>query len=623
MIETDELPAGWAQTTLGEIVSNSKAKVEPGERDTAAYLSLEHIESGTSRILGQGLGSEVKSVKSVFQVGDVLYGKLRPYLNKVCLPDFEGICSTDILVLKSKASVDARFLHKLLTTQPVVDHAVANSNGINLPRTSFDALAEFQIDLPPLAEQKRIVARLETLQARSRKAREALADVPTLLEQYRQSVLAAAFRGDLTAAWREQNPNTEPASVLLERIRTERRKQCEIKYPSRTYIEPEQVDDRDLPELPEGWCWASVDALFSIITSGSRDWSQYYDRGTGTFIMAQNVRPGRLDFSETRQLVDPPFNDRDRTRSQILPGDLLITIVGANTGDICPVHDELPNHYVCQSVALMRPVDDDLQGLVLRYFLRGAPGRKIMEDLIYGQGRPHLGFDDLKRIAIPIPPLVEQGVLLNDIQQREVSIDKLLDTTEAASLEFVSFDQSLLSKAFQGELVLQDPSDEPAAAMLARLRSDTSMPAPAVKQPLRIQDVVHDLILLLRNFNKPMERAALELGLVLMQNDDARTSILDKTATPGRAKATGRSYLEGLDHLLGDLAQAKRWIKITTGVPQMITLTTQAPSTDQADALARRRVQETLKVMAAVKKERLPAVVEKICHAAYELVSSS
>ena len=93
-----ELPEGWAATALGNVVAPSKEKVEPVERRNATYLSLEHIEQETGNIAGHGTGADVGSTKAVFRAGDVLYGRLRPYLNKVCIPDFDGICSTDILV---------------------------------------------------------------------------------------------------------------------------------------------------------------------------------------------------------------------------------------------------------------------------------------------------------------------------------------------------------------------------------------------------------------------------------------------------------------------------------------------------------------------------------------------
>ena len=125
-----------------------------------------------------------------------------------------------------------------------------------------------EVCLPGTNEQKRIVAKLDALQARSDAAKQALDAIPPLLERFRQSVLAAAFRGDLTRAWRAQDPDVEPASELLARIRVERRRRWEEANPRKTYVEPEPVDVTGLPELPEGWCWSTPRDIFTW-SSGS------------------------------------------------------------------------------------------------------------------------------------------------------------------------------------------------------------------------------------------------------------------------------------------------------------------------------------------------------------------
>ena len=141
---------------------------------------------------------------------------------------------------------------------------------ITVKHLSSRTVEDLELPLPPLAEQQRIVAKIEALQERSRRAREALSEVGPLLEQFRQSVLAAAFRGDLTADWRAAHPNVEPASELLHRIRAERRRRWEqaelVKYEAKgqkppknwkeKYKEPEPVDDSDLAQTPK---WMGMD----------------------------------------------------------------------------------------------------------------------------------------------------------------------------------------------------------------------------------------------------------------------------------------------------------------------------------------------------------------------------
>jgi hypothetical protein len=146
---SEELPEGWVRAQLGAVVWPSKNRIEPSQQPNAPYLGLEHIESHSMKVLGHGRASDVKSTKAVFDAGDVLYGKLRPYLNKVCVPDFAGVCSTDFLVFDQKPWLDSRFLLWSLLRREVVEYANHHSTGVELPRISYAALASLDFWLPP------------------------------------------------------------------------------------------------------------------------------------------------------------------------------------------------------------------------------------------------------------------------------------------------------------------------------------------------------------------------------------------------------------------------------------------------------------------------------------------
>jgi type I restriction enzyme, S subunit len=237
------------------------------------------------------------------------------------------------------------------------------------------------------------------------------------------------------------------------------------------YREPVALDATELPELPPGWVLASMDAITLRITSGSRDWQQYYGNGTGTFVMAQNVRPGRFDPSH-HQPVSPPPEDPSCERSRAEHNDLLVTIVGANTGDVCRVPKPLSEHYVCQSVALMRPIEKRTAQYLEFYYNSQNGGQKYYRRYIYGAGRPHLSFDQLKMTPVAIPPLAEQEAIVDAIEDQLSIVEHLAADLEAKLKNAQALRQSVLRNAFSGRLVRQNPKDEPASELLKRIAAE-------------------------------------------------------------------------------------------------------------------------------------------------------
>ncbi|MFO8026206.1 MAG: restriction endonuclease subunit S [Opitutales bacterium] len=296
-----EFPKNYATISLGEIASVSKERGDPTEAPDSPYVGLEHIEKDTAKLVGKGTAAEVKSTKSVFREGDLLYGKLRPYLNKVWLAEFEGLCSTDILVFSKSEALDNKFLRYRFLARDFVDYASANSSGVNLPRVSLKALGKFEIDLPPLPEQRRIVARIEELFSRLDAGVAALRQAKAQLQRYRQSVLAAAVTGQLTQAWREQHPETETAKELLKRILKQRREQWEGKGNCK---EPEAPETAQMPQVPENWVWARLDSLCAIGSGMSV--SKYRKLKAPVevpYLRVANVQRGRLILDEIKTMM--------------------------------------------------------------------------------------------------------------------------------------------------------------------------------------------------------------------------------------------------------------------------------------------------------------------------------
>ena len=153
----------WPEVALKSLANIQRSGVAPDEIiDGTAYLGLEHIASGGEILSRQSVAAgELASTKFSFGPSHVLYGKLRPYLGKIALPDFEGVCSTDILPVSPGPNLDRRYLAYFLRQPQMIEYANKLATGANLPRLSPKALAEFPIPLPPLAEQKRIAGILD------------------------------------------------------------------------------------------------------------------------------------------------------------------------------------------------------------------------------------------------------------------------------------------------------------------------------------------------------------------------------------------------------------------------------------------------------------------------------
>jgi type I restriction enzyme, S subunit len=381
----------------------------------------------------------------------------------------------------------SRFLNATETRQALRAKATGTSG--NMPKINGDAVRSLLVSVPPLHEQRRIVAKLEALQARSRRAREALDAVPPLLEKLRQSILAAAFRGDLTTDWRAKHKDVEPAGELLKRIRVERRRTWEeaefAKMRARgkaagddswkaKYKEPTEVDGTVLPELPEGWCWANTDELFSFVTSGSRGWAEYYAEDGPCFLRIGNLDHDGidLDLSDVQHVRPPAGAEGERTR--VRARDILVSIT-ADLGMIAVVPEQLGTAYVNQHIALARPTASVPASYVGLYLSAPRDGKRLLLRANRGMTKAGLGLDDIRSVPVPLAPQDEAVVIVDSALSAVRAIRRFHAQVGARGQDIDQLGRSILAKAFRGELVPQDPNDEPAEAMLQRAEAAAAM----------------------------------------------------------------------------------------------------------------------------------------------------
>jgi type I restriction enzyme S subunit len=473
--------------TIGDVVV---PKVEQGApRTDFTYIDIGSVNNKTKQIESAKdmvAGSKVPSrAQQHVQPGDILVSMTRPNLNAVAKVSTEmagAICSTGFDVLRS-IEVEPDWLFLIVKSRPFIDTMTALVQGALYPAVRPADIRVYEFPLPPLAEQRRIVAKIEALQERSRRAREALSEVGPLLEQFRQSVLAAAFRGDLTADWRAAHPHVEPASALLQRIRAERRhrwEQAELaKYAAKgqkppknwqeKYQDPEPIDDSDLPDLPDSWCWVSLDNLLAEPLANGRSVKD----GNGFPVLRLTALKNRqIDLSEHKLGA---WSATDAMRFIVQKGDFLVSrgngsIALVGRGGL--VIDE-PHIQVAYPDTLIRVrVTSRFGRDFLALFWDSVIVRQQIETAAHTTAGIHkVSQLDLQQIMIPLPPLKEQREIVRQATDHLNGIERLASEASEALKAFNQLDQSILAKAFRGELVPQDPNDEPASVLLERVRA--------------------------------------------------------------------------------------------------------------------------------------------------------
>lgn len=472
MDELPPLPKGWAWSTIGEITEPSKERVNPAKLPQSNYIGLEHIESSRGRLLGRGAATEVKSSKTRFRTGDLLYGKLRPYLNKVYVAEFDGICSTDILVFPKSQFVYSKYLLFRVLRDDFVRYANLNVSGVQHPRVDIKTVSQFPIPLAPLAEQRRIVTKIEELFSDLDAGVSELEKAKAQLRRYRQAVLKAAVEGKLTAEWRAANKDKiEPASVLLERIRAERAKKANGKAKA---VPP--VNAAELGELPEGWEWTSFEGILCELKNGFF-YGRAHTEPPGIPILRINaVRPLSVSFDDLRYV---PVNEGDVVQYVLRNGDLLFTRYNG-TLDLVGVCGEVNGVGDCviypDKLIRARVFGEYTSPHYLELYFASSAARDIIEHKAKTTaGQQGISGADLRAVPIAIPPLAEQHQIVAEVERRLSVADEIAKTVDASLKQAERLRQSILKRAFEGKLVPQDPGDEPAERLLDRIRAQREL----------------------------------------------------------------------------------------------------------------------------------------------------
>ncbi|MFZ5483610.1 MAG: restriction endonuclease subunit S [Pseudomonadota bacterium] len=386
----EPLPPGWKNHQFGDVCDRVKDSYHPVDDGDTPYVGLEHLAQGFPAFVGRGQESEVRSSKTAFKAGDILFGKLRPYLRKGAQADFDGVCSTDILAFRAKAACESEFLKFIIHSDEFVAHAKSTTSGVQHPRTSWPSLREFRLSLPPLPEQKKIAHILSTVQ-RAIEAQERIIQTTTELKKALMHKL------------------------FTEGLRNEPQKETEI------------------GPVPESWEVVELGTLFRKQPQNGiyKHKSEY---GSGTQILRID------DFSNDGDVVTRAGNLVALDHSEIEnyglePGDIVINRVNSlshlgKTALIGAISDEM----VFESNMMRFSVDESqaLKEYVFKFLNSPLTKKQIIGTAKRAVAQSSINQGDVKSIIVPKPSLEEQGKIVEALDATEAKTARA--TNKAAVL---------------------------------------------------------------------------------------------------------------------------------------------------------------------------------------------
>lgn len=490
------LPRGWAWTPLGDLADVKLGKMlspkafEPGLRQLP-YLRNENVRwftIDTDDVKLMGFSDEERE-KFQLRLGDLL----------VCEGGEPGRCAVvtestaHFMIQKAlhrvrprDGAVDARFLQYFFKRFIDAGTVIERRSETTIQHLPREKMLRVPVPLAPPSEQIRIVAKIEELFSDLDAGVAALERAKANLKRYRAAVLKAAVEGRLTEEWRTRHPATEPAAKLLERILAERRAKWEqdqlrkFKEAGKTppkgwrerYEEPCPPDTARLAytiRVPDQWPVVSAEQVALLSLGKMLDREKHQSGQLLPYLRNVNVRWGHVDMSDLNEMY---FESHELDRFGLLPGDVLVC-EGGEPGRAAVwtgVTSQMTFQKAIHRVRCSSHLDGNFLVMLLEDYARS--GR--LERFFTGSTIKHFTGEAFSTLPVPLPPLTEQVEIVAEVDRR-LSVANAAETqVEHALQRAARLRQAILKHAFEGKLVPQDPTDEPAAALLDRIKPATN-----------------------------------------------------------------------------------------------------------------------------------------------------
>lgn len=415
-----DIPESWKWVRLGDCSSYAqrKEKVSATAIQPEMWsLDLEDIEKSTGRIINRCVARERKIIgdKVCFYAGQILYSKLRPYLKKVLVAPDSGICSSEIVPFSAYADIDPQYMVYVLTA-PHIDYTINTvTYGVKMPRVGTETMVNLLIPLPPLAEQKRIVAKIEQLLPLIDRYEAAWSRLEAFNKRFpedmQKSILQEAIQGKLV----EQRPEEGTAEELYQQIQAEKQRLIAEKKIKKEKPLPEITDNEKPFDIPDSWKWVRLNSIAYHIGDIDHKMPPTVERDGVPYISPLNFAAnGKIDYDGAKQVSE---DDYRKLSQKCTPSRNDIVFPRYGTIGVVRLIDTDRKFLVSYSCCTIKNLDGLMYPKYLFYALQSNMIKGEINRYVNKTTQPNIGLQSIKNFLFPLPPLAEQKRIVAKIEQ--------------------------------------------------------------------------------------------------------------------------------------------------------------------------------------------------------------
>ena len=416
----EKVPSNWSIKKIKYVTKlrNEKSR----ELSDLIYLGLENIEPHTGKyFVDSNIEQNVEGTSNRFYKGDVLFGKLRPYLTKCIESDFDGICTTELLVIKCEENkIKSAYLKYLLLSPKFIDEVNSSTYGAQMPRANWEFIKNIEIPLPDLESQKKIIKYIQSKEQSIETLLKNKGKLIKLLEEKRQSIITEGVTKGLNTKVKMRDSGVE-----------------------------------QIGEIPEHWTKTRLDFISSV--KARLGWKalkaeEYVDRGY-ILLATPNLKFHDIDFDNVNYITEERYIESPEI--MLKEGDVLLAKDGSTLG-ITNVVRRLPvAATVNSSIAVLR-LKKEMNSIYFYYYLKSQYIQDTINQIKDGMGVPHLFQADIKKFNVLLPPIDEQILIGRFLDEEILKLDNLIKSIKDQIQKLKEYRQSLIYEAVTGKIDVRE-----------------------------------------------------------------------------------------------------------------------------------------------------------------------